>query len=111
MPVEVKELIARLEPDRTVLLFGAGSSIPSNAPSVEALQSHFEKIFRAPASGYSLAEQTAIIESNLLERAPLIEELRAQFRGVRPTGALLNLPLYNWKSIFTTNYDTLIEDS
>src|SRR3954470_13712515 len=36
--------------------------------------------------------------------ARLIQELRSQFKGLRPTGSLLNLPLYAWKSIFTTNY-------
>jgi SIR2-like domain len=34
-----------------------------------------------------------------------------KFKGIVPTGALLNLPLYEWKSIFTTNYDALIEES
>ena len=28
-----------------------------------------------------------------------------------PTGAILNLPLYRWKSLYTTNYDKLIEAS
>lgn len=30
---------------------------------------------------------------------------------LRPTTGLLNLPLYDWKDIFTTNYDTLIEQA
>ena len=41
----------------------------------------------------------------------MIEELQTQFRGLKPSGAILNLPLYDWKSIFTTNYDELIEDT
>jgi hypothetical protein len=111
MPVNVTDLVGRLKPGGTVLLFGAGSSIPSNAPSVQDLQTHFETIFGVPAKDYSLAEQTAIIEYQTRDRARLIAELRAKFKGLRPTGALLNLPLYDWKSIFTTNYDRLIEDS
>jgi SIR2-like domain len=110
MPIEVSSLVAGLRPDRTVLLFGAGSSLPSNAPSVLDLQSHFERVFNVPASGYTLAEQTAIIEHQTHDRPRLVTELRARFKGIRPTGALLNLPLYNWKSIFTTNYDELIEN-
>lgn len=110
MPIAVRDLVGGLKPESTVLLFGAGSSVPSNAPSVADLQAHFEKTFGVPASGYSLAEQTAIIEQRTRDRPRLIAELRAKFRGVTPTGALLNLPLYEWKSIFTTNYDRLVED-
>jgi SIR2-like domain len=109
MPIDPATLTRDIEPERTVLLFGAGSSIPSHAPSVERLQEHFERVFGVSAKGYSLAEQTGIIEQRTRDRARLISELRTQFTGVRPTGALLNLPLYSWKSIFTTNYDELIE--
>ncbi|MBB4427101.1 hypothetical protein GGD66_005677 [Bradyrhizobium sp. CIR48] len=111
MPVTVDDVIKNLQPARTILLFGAGSSIPSNAPSVHDLQRHFERTFSVPANQYSLAEQTGIIEYRTNNRKALIQELRSQFRGVQPTGALLNLPFLKWKSIFTTNYDTLIEDS
>lgn len=110
MPVEIAALTRGIEPMRTVLLFGAGSSIPSGAPSVASLQAHFEKVFGVPASGYSLAEQTGIIETRTRDRARLITELRSQFTKLRPAGALLNLPLYKWKSIYTTNYDELIEE-
>jgi hypothetical protein len=111
MPVNVAELIGRLQPARTVLLFGAGSSIPSHAPSVKDLQNHFEAVFGVSANDYNLAEQTGIIEYQTRDRTRLIAELRSKFKGLRPTGALLNLPLYDWKSIFTTNYDQLIEQT
>lgn len=111
MPIDVSDLVANIQPDRTVLLFGSGSSVPSNAPSVSELQKHFEAVFGVSAQGYTLAEQTAIIEYRTRDRAKLISELRSKFKALRPTGALLNLPLYDWRSIFTTNYDRLIEDS
>ena len=110
MPVEIAALTHGIDPMRTVLLFGAGSSIPSGAPSVASLQDHFERVFGIPASGYSLAEQTGIIEARTRDRARLITELRGQFTKLRPAGALLNIPLYKWKSIYTTNYDELIEE-
>lgn len=75
------------------------------------LQAHFEKTYGVPASGYTLAEQTGIIENQTKDRNRLIAELRSQFRSLVPTGAILNLPLYHWKSLFTTNYDQLIEAS
>lgn len=111
MPLDVSRLTASLQPERTVLLFGAGSSIPSGAPSVANLQAHFEDIFDVSADNYDLSEQTSIIESMIRDRGRLIAALREKFKNLKPTGALLNLPLYDWKSIFTTNYDELIEDS
>ena len=108
MPINIAELVSGLKPDRTILLFGAGSSVPSNAPSVQDLQRHLETVFDVSAQGYSLSEQTAIIEHQTRDRSRLIHELRSKFKGQRPTGALLNLPLYDWKSIFTTNYDNLL---
>lgn len=111
MPINVDEFLSRLRPSQCVLLFGSGSSIPSHAPSVDDLQRHFEGAFGVAANGYTLAEQTGIIENQLKDRAPLIASLRAAFKGVVPTGAILNLPLYEWRSIFTTNYDHLIEST
>jgi hypothetical protein len=111
MPISVADLIRGLKPDGTVLLFGAGSSIPSNAPSVQELKDYFENVFGISGKGYSLAEQTAIIEHTTRDRPKLINALRIKFKGLSPTGALLNLPLYDWKSLFTTNYDRLIEDT
>ena len=111
MPISVADLIRGLDPERTVLLFGAGSSAPSNAPSVQDLKNHFESMFGISGKEYSLAEQTAIIENKTGNRAALVGALRDRFKGLIPTGALLNLPLYDWKSLFTTNYDRLIEDS
>ena len=110
MPVDLPTLTRNIEPERTVLLFGAGSSIPSGAPSVRQLQEHFARIFGVAASDYTLAEQAGIIENRTRDRAKLIQELRTQFRSIKPTGLLLNLPLCKWKSIYTTNYDELIED-
>jgi len=50
----------------------------------------------------SLAEQKT-------SRKELITALRDILRNLKPTGGLLNLPLYSWRSLFTTNYDDLIE--
>lgn len=109
MPTEIKQFLSRVRPSECVLLFGSGSSIPSNAPSVADLQARLEAEFDVPADGYSLAEQSGIIEVQIKERAILIASLRKAFKDVAPTGGILNLPLYDWKSIFTTNYDNIIE--
>lgn len=41
----------------------------------------------------------------------MITEVRTLFKNLRPTSGLLNLPLYDWKSIYTTNYDDLVEQA
>lgn len=109
MPIDLQRLVSDINPNKTVLFFGAGASIPSKAPSVQEILSTFESAFQISHQGYSLREYTGILE-NKFGRSALIQELRKLFQNVKPTGSLLNLPLYDWKSLFTTNYDTLIED-
>jgi len=111
MPADLGTIVRSLAPERTVLLFGAGSSLPSGAPSVSHLQHAFERRFGVPEKNYTLSEQTGIVEHKTRDRGSLIEALRDEFKGLKPSGSILNLPLYSWKSIFTTNYDELIEQA
>jgi len=97
-----------LDPTRTILFFGAGACISSHAPSVDKLIEIFEGTFSEPRADYSLREYTGILEEKF-GRSKVIESLRKPFKHLHPTGSLLNIPLYSWKSIYTTNYDTLIE--
>lgn len=108
MPIELNRLATELQPERTILLLGAGACISSHAPSVPKLMQLFEEEFKVSGNGYNLREFTAILE-NQFSRKQLIDTLRKPFKNLHPTGSLLNIPLYPWKSIFTTNYDTLIE--
>ena len=110
MSVKLEDFVARLETRKTVLLFGSGSSMPSGAPSVPKLIAHYAKEFGIDANEYNLAEIASIAASKS-SRARVIEELRKLIRHLKPTGGLKNVSLYEWKSIFTTNYDTLIEQS
>jgi len=110
MSITLSEMIEGIDPSNTVLFFGAGSSIPSGAPSVDKIIDQIAKDFSIDAEGYSLAEITSIAEGKR-SRVELIRCLRGIFSKIRVTGALLNLPLYNWRNIYTTNYDKLIEQS
>jgi hypothetical protein len=110
MPISVEELAAAIRPERTVLLFGSGSSIPSGAPSVGDIRTHLAKEFNLDAGDLTLAELAAIIEKRR-NRSDLVASLRKLFARLRPTGGLLSIPLFAWRSIYTTNYDTLIEQS
>src|SRR5262245_27449199 len=109
MPIELSRLVSSLNPKETVLFFGAGAALASHVPSVEGLMEHFQTKFDVPRGTYSLREYSGIIEDQYSRRA-LISALRERFAKLKPTGSLLNLPLFPWKSIYTTNYDNLIEE-
>ncbi len=110
MPIELRELVAQLIPTNTVLIFGAGASMPSGAPSVTNLIREISEEFDIEPDGLSLAEITAVAEMKR-NRNDLITLLRRLFKGLKAKGSLLNLPRHEWKSIYTTNYDELVEDA
>jgi len=60
--------------------------------------------------GLSLSEIASLIEIKH-ERKKLVEALRELIYPLKPTGGLLDLPIYPWRDIYTTNYDSLIEKS
>lgn len=110
MPISLEDFIQEIQIEKTVLIFGAGASIPSNAPSVETLIRSISEEFKIDATDLNLREIAGLAE-NKRNRSDLIRCVRARFKNLRPFGSLLNLPLYSWKSIYTTNYDQLVEDS
>lgn len=110
MPISLQELVDEIIPERTVLIFGAGASIPSGAPSVAKLIEVISKDFHIDPEGLTLAEISGLAERKR-NRRDLIESVRSTFKGLRPKGSILNLPLYEWKSLYTTNYDELVEES
>jgi hypothetical protein len=61
-------------------------------------------------AGSPLAEAAGII-SNKVDRRALIKSLRKFIVPLKPTRGLLNLPFFDWREIYTTNYDTLIEQA
>ena len=110
MSISLSEMIEGIDPTTTVLFFGSGSSIPSGAPSVTKMVDKIGQDFGIDAEGYSLTEITSLAEDKR-SRSDLVRCLRGLFSNIYVTGSLLNLPLYNWKNIYTTNYDKLIEQS
>ena len=110
MTIEIARLVETIEPQETVLLFGAGSSTPSGVPTGSQLAAFLASTFGLEAEGYSLSEVASLVEERFSRRR-LVDALRKKFKGIHPTRGLLNLPLYTWKSLYTTNYDNLIEQS
>ncbi len=110
MSITISELAKNIRPENTVLFFGSGSSVPSGAPTVKQITDKFYSDFRIEKNDYSLSELSSICEQQS-SRNKMILSLRELFKNKTPTGSLLNLPLYNWRSIYTTNYDNLIEQA
>lgn len=110
MSIPLSDLVSKISPEKTILLFGAGSSLPSGAPSVGKLIELISNEFKINANGFGLSEISSIAEHKA-SRRDLIESIRPLFRKLTATGTILNLPLYKWKNIYTTNYDNLIEQS
>ncbi|SFU01900.1 SIR2 family protein [Sedimentitalea nanhaiensis] len=105
----MKEFIGQVDPEKTVLLFGAGASIPSGAPGVDALVKHFADKYDLDHE-LDLAEITFLAEKKT-SRRKVITDLRRFFPHVKPKGGLLKIPRWRWKGIYTTNYDTLVEQA
>ena len=84
----LKELSRLLNPENTILLFGAGSSVPSGGPATEDLTRELQSEL---ADGEDLAdnlrELASIIQMNR-GRRPLIEAVRRRIKSLTPTGGL-----------------------
>lgn len=109
MSVDIKAVVASLNLRRTVLLFGAGASVPSGGPPTSKV---IEKIAREfdIKGNYTLGEIAGIAEQKA-DRAKLIRCVRGLIQNLKPTAGMRNIPLFPWKSIFTTNYDQLVEEA
>lgn len=108
---EIEELIGRINPRQTMLLLGAGSSIPSGGPSAAQLAAKLAKRipgFDSDPIDYSLSEICSFYEQKL-GRAELAAAIRGYLEGLQPTGGLQLLPAFDWYRIYGTNFDKLVE--
>lgn len=111
MTIDIQVLTRSLVPEKTVLIFGSGSSVPSGAPTgVELSKQIAQKFDISDAEDLSLSDLSTIAEIKT-DRYSLVTFIREKIKGLKPSGGLLNLPLYSWSGIYTTNYDDLIEKS
>lgn len=111
MAIDLTILARQIEPQNTTLVLGAGASIPSGAPTGEELRDYLGSKFQITNyQNFSLADLTTIIEAKT-NRADLVKAVRERIKKLQPTGGLLSLPMFDWSSIFSTNYDDLVEKS
>lgn len=109
--LSIKELATQLDPRATVLFLGAGSSIPSGAPSGGRLALELVNAL-SPGDdlGTDLLEVASILDGRY-GRVALVRAVRQILQPLTPTGGLLALPLYPWNAIYTTNFDQLVEQA
>jgi len=109
MPISLDELKKTIDPRYTVLLLGAGASVPSGAPSGADLA---KLLWKEVAKGDPQSEdliETASILVRRYTRRPVVETVRDQLRKLKPNGGILGLPKFGWHQIYTTNFDRLVE--
>lgn len=106
--MDLSELAASINPDQTVLLLGAGASIPSGAPTGAQLARYLAERLSPPPDGEDLSEIAGIFEGRR-GRKELAIAVKQRLRDLAPTGGILALPTYTWKGIYTTNFDRLVE--
>jgi NAD-dependent SIR2 family protein deacetylase len=109
LPISLEALCAVLKPENTSLLLGAGASVPSGAPSgIQLAQRLWRDVAKSDALSEDLIETSGILERRF-SRRPVIEALVSALRKLQPTGGMLGLPKFGWHSVFTTNFDQLME--
>ncbi len=109
MTIDISVLARQIAPQNTVLVLGAGASIPSGAPSGKELAKDLEAKFKVGEGlGLSLSDIATLIERRV-NRRELIEFICNKVEDITPSGGILSIPLLDWAAIFTTNYDTLVE--
>lgn len=108
MPISLEALVSQIDPSNSVLLFGAGASLPSGAPSVSHLNEKLASAISREPGSFSFSELCSLVELKH-DRKFLVKLIRNEFKGLRPSGGILNIADYDWVSIFTTNYDDLVE--
>jgi hypothetical protein len=106
--VELSDLVAAIDPEQTVLLLGAGASIPSGAPTGARLARYLADKLSPSPDGDDLAEIAGIFEGRR-GRRDLAAAVKQRLNALEPTGGILALPVYRWKGIYTTNFDRLVE--
>lgn len=106
MPYSIQDLIKAIDPTKTVLFFGAGSSIPSGAPSAINLAQAIRLKFGVENETLGLADVASLAEKKA-SRKDLVEFVRFKFRGLHVTGGMSMFVCL--KNIFATEkFDDII---
>ena len=94
-----------------MIFLGAGASLEAQAPSARQLARELnEQFLDGKYENESLDKISSYIETKPgLGRAKIAQYLIGKLAKLEPSNGHLLIPKFNWASIYTTNYDTLIE--
>jgi len=108
-----EELYNYIISGKCVLFVGAGASMEAGAPSAQNMARELSKKYlKGQHQEESLSRVTSYIQSKPgLGRRVVINYIIDRISRLEPNQAYLLLPKFNWSAIYTTNYDTLIEQS
>ena len=104
-----QQLIETIHSGNCILFLGAGVSLDSGAPSAVALAKELSLRFLPDEPELSDLATVAESVDAIASRKDMNQYLTERFESLSPAGALLQIPTYFWRSIYTTNYDTLLE--
>ncbi|MFA4928770.1 MAG: SIR2 family protein [Patulibacter sp.] len=102
-------LIDLIGTGQCVLFLGAGVSLDAGAPDGKELSNELAETFGLPP-GYPLAETAAFVDAQDGRRA-MNDWIKRRLERLVPSAALAQIPTFRWRAIYTTNYDTLVEDA
>ena len=68
MPTPLEKIAKNIHPNKTILLFGSGATIESQAPTVQELINGISSEFSIEDNGYNLREITGIVQNSFSRR-------------------------------------------
>lgn len=107
----LQEILQGIKEEKVVLFLGAGASHTAGGPTGKKLTEMIKEKF--PNINQSLDDFIEVcqdvIDTPPYNRIDLEEFIKSKLRPLQPTTAHTIMTKYNWASIFTTNFDDLIE--
>lgn len=107
--MNIQDFAKTIEPKNTILFLGAGTSIPSGAPSGHALMRFLESELHQGKHVSNDYTECCQALQELYGRRALIDAIKKKLTPLTPTGGLKALPSVDWNAIYTTNFDMLVE--
>ena len=109
MFIEPHQIAERFTKKQPALFLGAGACLSSGGLTARELANRLKDKFKC--SDYvsdDLREISSVLERRFTRKA-LVDTIVTELRPLRPDGSLLALARLQWRAIFTTNYDQLVE--
>lgn len=107
----IDDLIRRIHDGRVALFIGAGATCaaggPDSAKLVEEIKANFPRIEQSLTGFLDVCQD--VQDTPPYNKSELEEFIINRFAALKPINAHFTMAKYNWVTIFTTNYDDLIE--